>query len=280
MSTHTRIKQVLLLGMLFLTPGIHAQIFALKKTYTGSHYAFSHFDPTGINQFVVQFNEMWSDAIQTGFHQYDGSELGQTFTTSGLRFIWGQNSMKWTASSDYAFGAGKDKNEVVFNNGMTQLMTLKSTCNQINNTFGITLNEEKLWLEALYCTNLGKVLIEYSTLQPNGVESFGTEYKLNGLYTGTLKTMQFGVQTSYKYKKYVFYARAMIPTVVLGPDKSARGLVDAQSSQADPRDFPSNYNTYVNDPQGHVSRLENLQTTNFKGYSYGFGMFYLIGKDK
>lgn len=70
--------------------------------------------------------------------------------------------------------------------------------------------------------------------------------------------MQFGVQTSYRHKKLVFYARAMIPTVVLGPEESERGLVDAQSSQADPRDFPSNYNTYINDPQGHIARFENL----------------------
>lgn len=262
------------------SPESQAQIFEMKKSYTGSHYAFSHFDPGGINQFVVQFNEMWSDDIQTGFHQYDGSELGQTFTTSGLRFIWGNNEMKWTASSDYAFGKGKDKNEVTFNNGMSQIFTLHSSCNQINNTFGIALNESKLWLEALYCTNLGKITMEYSTVHPNGVESFGTEYKLNGLYIGTIKTMQFGAQMSYKYKKYVFYARAMLPVAVLGPDSNVRQLIDEQSTQVGAQDFPSNYNTYVNDPMGHTSRNEFLQTTDFKGYSYGFGMFYLIGKDK
>jgi hypothetical protein len=274
-------KKLFTLMLLVFSLSGQAQIFDLKKSYTGSHYAFQNFDPAGINQFVVQFNEMWAADIATGFHQYDGSELGQTFTTSGLRFIWGDNPMKWTASSDYAFGAGKDKNQVDFTNGMSQLMTLRYTTNQVNNSFGVTFNEEKLWLEALYCTNLGKVQIEYSTVHPNGVESYGTEYKLNGLYIGTIKTMQFGAQVSYKYKKYVMYARALVPVAVLGPDPGvARNLVDAQSGYSNPKDFPSNYNTYINDPAGHVTRLESLQTTNFKGYSYGFGLFYLIGKDK
>ena len=267
--------------LLLFSLGAHGQFFTMKKSYTGSHYGFKRFDPIGINQFVVSFNEMWSENISTGFHQYDGSELGQTFTTSGLRFIWGKDEkMKWTASSDYAFGMGKDKNAVIFTNGIEQNLTLRASNHQVNNTFGISLNEDKLWIEALYSTNLGKVIIEYSTVHQDGTESFGTEYKLNGLYIGTIKTMEIGAQFCYKYKKYVFYTRAMVPLAIVGPGKGMRGLVDEQSSQADPKDFPSDYNTYISDPAGHVSRNEGLQTTGFKGFSYGFGMFYLIGKDK
>jgi len=278
-------KKLLLFFTSFIALNSTAQeeeekFFSLKKTYTGSHFAFTNFNADGINRFVVGFNDMWASSISTGFHQYDGSELGQTFTTSGFRLVWGKKDMQWTASSDYAFGAGKDKNEVSFSNGAAQKLVLRSNCNQINQSFGVVFNEGKLWLEGLYCTNLGKMIIEYSTLQPDKTESFGTEYKLNGLYVGTLKTMQFGAQVSYRHKKFVFYTRALVPVAVLGPNKAERGFKDEQSSQPDPTDFPSNYDTYLNDPQGHISRLENLQTTDFKGFSYGFGIFYLIGKNK
>jgi hypothetical protein len=277
-------KKILFVAALPIVMGMgvvcYGQIFTMKKSFTGSHYGFRNFDPAGINRFVVDFNATWADDITTGFHQYDGSELNQTYTTSGFRLIWGKKDMKWTASSDYAFGAGKDKNNVVFNNGIEQNMILRATNHQISNTFGITLKEEKVWIEGMYCTNLGKVIVEYSTVHLDGNESFGNEYKLNGLYTGTIKTMEIGAQFCYKYKKYVFYARTMVPMAVVGPDKGLRGLYDPQSSQNDPKDFPSNYNTYVDDPSGHITRTEGLRTDGFKGFSYGFGMFYYIGKDK
>jgi hypothetical protein len=264
-----------------VSPLARAQFFEMKKSYTGWHYAFSRFNPDGINKFVVQFNKMWESDIESGFHQYKGGERGQNFTTSGLRVIFGKKEeYKWTISSDYAFGFGKEKNECVFKNGMIQHMVMKFRNNQINFSFGITKKENKIWLEGLYCTNLGKIILEYSTEHRNGANSFGTEYKLNGIYTATIKTMEFGIQTSYKHKKYVFYARALMPAFIIGPSKNERSFVDERSSQMDPKDFPSDYNSYVADPVGHTSRGEFLKSNGFKGFSYGFGMFYLIGKDK
>lgn len=256
-----------------------AQIFDMRKAYTGYHFAFSPFKETPINQFIVQFNQMWRDDLAKGFHQYSGNELGQSFTTSGFRFIWGKNR-KWTASTDYAFGAGKDKNEAEFKSGIIQHLRLRVTNHQVNASFGVSLKENKVWLEGLYSTCIGKAVIEYSTEYQNGVTSFGTEYKLNGVYSGNIKTMQLGVQSSYKYKKYVFYARALFPIIILGPDENARNLIDEKSSQPAPNDFPSDYNTYINQPQNYNPEVDGLLSTGFKGMSYGFGMFYLIGKDK
>ncbi|MFI5203595.1 MAG: hypothetical protein ACHQF2_03775 [Flavobacteriales bacterium] len=273
-------KKCILILFLLVGSFSHAQLFEMKKTYTGFHYAFSRFNEDGINKFVVQFNKMYETDIESGFQQYKGNERGQTFTTSGFRLIFGKKETKWTVSSDYAFGFGKDKNEVVFKNGMIQHMNMKFRNNQVNLSFGITKDENRVWLEALYCTNLGKIILEYSTEHRTGVTSFGTEYKLNGVYVGHIKTMEFGVQASYKYKKYVFYARALMPALIIGPSKKERAFVDERSSQTVPKDFPSDYNSFVNDPAGHTSRGEYLQSTGFKGFSYGFGMFYLIGKDK
>lgn len=271
-------KAILTICTFLLTQNFQAQIFELKKTYTGSHYAFSRFKTAEINQFVVQFNQMWKDDIETGFSQYKGGELGQTFTTSGLRVIWGKKERKWTASSDYAFGAGKAKNKVDFKNGMSQTLILRATSHQISSSFGMTFKENKYWLEAMYTTNLTKLIIEYATIHQNGTESFGTEYKLNGLYRGEIKTMELGFQASYKHKKFVLYTRVLYPVIVTGPKKNERNFVDVRSSQLEPRDFPSNYNSYVNDPEGHISRGESLTSNGFKGLSYGFGLFYLIGK--
>lgn len=273
-------KKYLLVLLVLAGTCAQAQLFEMKKTYTGFHYAFSRFNEEAINKFVVQFNQMWQNDLEKGFHQYRGNERGQTFTTSGFRVIFGKKETKFTASTDYAYGWGKEKNKAIFKNGIIQRMDMKFRCNQVNLSFGITKNNNKVWLEGLYCTNLGKIILEYSTEHLNGVKSFGTEYKLNGIYIGHIKTMEFGVQLSYKYKKYVFYARALLPTIVLGPSKNERAFTDARSSQPDPKDFPSDYNSYINDPAGHVARKEYLQSTGFKGFSYGFGMFYLIGKDK
>lgn len=255
-----------------------AQIFEMMKPYTGSHYGFSYFDESGINQFVLDFNEMWKFDISSGFEQYKGTELGQVFSTSGTRFVWGKKDRKWTASTDYALGYGKQKNTVEFNNGMSQIFNLKATSNQISTTFGVALKENKVWLEGMYVTNLTRILIEYATIHQNGVESYGTEYKLNGLYKGTIKTMGLGFQASYRKGKYVFYTRMILPVVIVGPSKMERVFVDERNSQLEPNEFPSNYESYVNDPSGHISRGEQLNTENFKGFSYGFGMLRLFGK--
>lgn len=271
---------ITLLLLYAFTTRAHSQIFEMKKSYTGGHYAFKHIDKMGLNNFIVQFNQLNGAEMTEKFHQFDGNEFGQTFTTSGFRLIWGKKDMKWTLSTDYAFGMGKDKNEAHFSNGIEQHMRIRLSSNQINTSFGITLNESKVWLEGMIVNNLSKVMIEYSTVYPNGDESFGSEYKLNGYYTSTIKTMEFGVQASYKYKKYVFYSRAMLPFLIMGPNDSERTFIDSRNNHESPKDFPSDYESYVNDPQGHIQRNGQLKSSDFKGYSFGFGMLYLIGKDK
>lgn len=273
-------RKLLLMASMLSCTLVHGQLFELKKTYTGFHYAFSRFNAGDINRFVVQFNQKWRNDLDKGFHQYKGKERGQTFTTSGFRVIFGKQEVKFTASMDYAFGWGKEKNEARFKNGIEQHMDLKFRNNQVNFSFGITRNENKVWLEGLYCTNLGKIILEYSTEHLDGERSFGTEYKLNGVYTSNIKTMEFGVQLSYKHKKVVLYTRALVPAIVMGPGKNNRNFVDARTSYEAPNDFPSNYDSYVDDPTGYVAQKGALTSTGFKGFSYGFGMFYLIGKNK
>ena len=273
-------KRIMVIACCLFTYAAHAQVFALKKTYTGYHYAFSRFNEDGINSFVVQFNDMYKNNLSEYFHQYTGGERGQNFTTSGFRFILGKSETKWTFSTDYAFGFGKEKNEAVFNNGVKQHLVLKFWNNQVNFSFGIAKKDNKFWLEGLYSTNLAKIILEYSTEHLNGVNSFGTEYRLNGIYTATIKTMEFGAQVSYKYKKYVFYSRFLVPAIVLGPDKDQRTFTDERSGYAEPGNFPSDYNSYVNNPQSYAANNGALSSTGFKGISFGAGMFYLIGKNK
>ena len=272
-------KKLLLLPFILTYCQCCAQIFDLKKSYTGYHYAHSPFKEDFINQFVVQFNAMWSADLDEGFSQYKGGELGKHFTTSGLRVIWGKNT-KWTASTDYAFGSGKDKNEARFKNGITQHLTLISRCNQINLTFGIVKKEGKVWLEGIYSTNLGKVFIEYYTEYQDGTESFGSEYKLHGLYTGYIKTAELGFQASRRKKKNVFYTRVLFPVMIMGPAKNERNFVDVTSTQSDPRDFPSEYDAYVSNMEKYFSQSGALQSNSFKGISFGVGMFHMIGKNK
>lgn len=258
---------------------VQAQFFTMRHPYSGSHYGFKTVDVGDLNRFVVGFNKAWSADIQSGFRQFEKNEFGQTFTTSGMRFVWGNNDMKWTFSTDYAFGAGKAENEVLFTNGITQKMNVRYTSNQINQTFGVSLKENKVWLEALYCTNLSKIFIEYSTVHLSERESFGPEYKLNGIYQGVIKTMEFGAQASYRYKKrYVLYARFLLPLAVVGPSDNERVFIDEQSVHSDPREFPTEYSTYVNDPTTHINNRNQMSTEGFKGMSYGFGMLIYVGK--
>jgi len=258
----------------------NAQFIQMKKTYTGSYYGFKRIDPAGLNKFVVGFNEAYGSGMTEKFHQYKGGEFGQTFTTSGFRLIFGNGENKWTLSTDYAFGMGKDKNEAVFTNGVEQHMTVRYSTNFITTTFGRTFKENKYWLEGMLTTNLSKMFVEYTTVYPKGQESFGSEYKLNGLYTANLKTMELGVQATYKYKKYLLFARAFMPLAILGPDKKERNFVDERNNNASPTDFPSNYDQYVNNQYAYESENGQLKSTSFKGFSYGFGFIYLIGKEQ
>jgi len=273
-------KLYLGVSLLLTSLTAHAQFIQMKKTYTGTYYGFKRIDPAGLNKFVVGFNERYGAGMSEKFHQYKGGEFGQTFTTSGFRFILGNGENKWTFSTDYAFGSGKDKNEAVFTNGVEQHMEVRYSSNYITTTFGRTFKENKYWLEGMLTTNLSKMFIEYTTVYPNGQESFGSEYKLNGLYTANLKTMEFGIQATYKYKKYLLFARAFAPLFVMGPDEKERNFVDERNNNSAPTDFPSNYNTYVDNPATYVSDNDQLKSTNFKGISYGFGFIYLIGKEQ
>lgn len=268
------------LAAMFATTQANAQFIQMKKTYTGSYYGFKSIDPAGLNKFVVGFNEAYGAGMTEKFHQYKGGEFGQTFTTSGFRLIFGNGENKWTLSTDYAFGMGKDKNEAIFANGVEQHMTVRYSTNFITTTFGRTFKENKYWLEGMLTTNLSKMFVEYTTVYPNGQESFGSEYKLNGLYTANLKTMELGVQATYKYKKYLLFARAFMPLAILGPDEKERNFVDERNNNASPTDFPSNYDNYVNNQAAYESENGQLKSTDFKGFSYGFGFIYLIGKEQ
>ncbi len=272
----------LYLGVTLLLTSLtaQAQFIQMKKTYTGTYYGFKSIDPAGLNKFVVGFNERYASGMSEKFHQYKGGEFGQTFTTSGFRFIFGNGENKWTLSTDYAFGSGKDKNKAVFTNGVEQRMEVRYSSNFVTTTFGRTFKENKYWLEGMLTTNLSKMFIEYTTVYPNGQESFGSEYKLNGLYTANLKTMEFGVQATYKYKKYLLFARAFAPIFVMGPDEKERNFVDERNNNTQPTDFPSDYNSYADNPSSYVSENGQLKSTNFKGISYGFGFIYLIGKEQ
>lgn len=275
-------KKILIALTLLIGVSVHGQFIQMKKTYTGYHYGFGFWNPDDINKFVVGFNDMYRDDLSSYFSQFSGRDRGMSFTTSGFRFIVGkeESERKFTFSTDYAFGAGKEKNEAEFKNGVKQHMTVKFRTNQINMTFGITKKDNKVWLEGMYCTNLAKVIIEYSTEHLNGVNSFGTEYKLNGVYIGTIKTMELGAQVSYKWKKNVFYTRVLYPIAVIGPDKAERTFVDDRSGYPAPNDFPSDYDAYVNNPSSYTANGGALTTNGMKGLSFGFGMFHLIGKDK
>jgi hypothetical protein len=92
--------------------------------------------------------------------------------------------------------------------------------------------------------------------------------------------MEFGVQATYKYKKYLLFARAFAPIFVMGPDEEERNFVDERNNNTQPTDFPSDYNSYVDNPSSYVSENGQLKSTNFKGISYGFGFIYLIGKEQ
>ncbi|MCB9233283.1 MAG: hypothetical protein H6581_16620 [Bacteroidia bacterium] len=256
-----------------------AQLFTLRNPYTGGHQAFTHFDPDGLNQFVVQFNLMYANDLKTGFSQYKGSELGQTFSTSGLRFVWGKKKVQWTASSDASFGIGKKRNTATFKNGLEQNLFLRYTSSQVNVTFGVALKENRYWLEALYCTNLGKIYLEYSTVHLNGVESFGPEYRLNGVYEGTIKTQELGLQASMRFgKRFVLYTRAFYPIAITGPKADERYFTDARTTRDEPNNFPSNYDNYVQDPVTYANEHQGLNSGNFKGLSYGFGLLMMLGK--
>ena len=273
-------KLYLGVSLLLCSITANAQFIQMKKTYTGTYYGFKSINPDGLNKFIVGFNDANSAGLSEKFHQYKGGEFGQTFTTSGFRFILGNGENKWTFSTDYAFGSGKDKNKAVFANGAEQRMEVRYSSNYITTTFGRTFKENKYWLEGMITTNLSKMFIEYTTVYPNGQESFGSEYKLNGLYTANLKTFEFGVQATYKYKKYLLFARAFVPLFIMGPDEKERNFVDERNNNSKPTDFPSNYDYYTNNPNAYTAENGQLKSTDFKGVSYGAGFIYLIGKEQ
>lgn len=122
--------------------------------------------------------------------------------------------------------------------------------------------------------------LRYSTLYPDGSESIGTEYKLNGYYDGLTSAFEFGPQFTYRIGPVGSFFRMSWVLPNFPPGKNIVTMEDYSNNHYPPTDFPSNYVTYATDPVTFVVNNDGLLTDSFEGNRITIGLTWFLGARK
>lgn len=246
--------------------------------YIDAGYSIDKFDATKLNQFHSTFNSFWGSELSDGWDDVSGNEFSHPFFALGFRGISVKKvGLAW--ASGFQYGRGGFKNSTTWTSSVVQRYVFRAK--HFMWTASIGASVKKSFLAELYISATAKSLgLRYSTLYPDGSESIGTEYKLNGYYTGLTSALEFGPQLTYRKKAFYVFARLSWPVPNFPPAKGIVVLQDFSSNHYPPTDFPANYTTYAAQPITFVENNDGLLTDDFEGRRFTFGVAWLIGGNK
>lgn len=246
--------------------------------YADLGYSIDQFDASGLNEFHSSFNSFWGTALDQNWENISGNELSHPFFALGVRGISTKKvGLSWAIGFQY--GKGGFKNATTWSSGIIQRYHLTARHYMWTANFGAAIKSK--YLIDLYISGTAKNLgLRYSTLYPDGSESIGTEYRLNGYYSGLTSALEVGPQFTYRRRALAAYIRISWPIPNFPPAKNIVTLQDYSSNHYPPTDFPENYVTYATDPITFVENNDGLLTDQFEGRRFSIGITYLIGGRK
>lgn len=106
------------------------------------------------------------------------------------------------------------------------------------------------------------VRVASATVYPDGSLSYGTEYRLNGVYTGAPTYFEAGLVAGVALGDRLFVpVRLTLPMDLLGNETALLDMDVRQLNNYFPRDFPR----FVNDPTGSAEHEAAIQERDFMG---------------
>lgn len=234
------------------------------------NYTFSQYNTEGFNLFHDSFNNFWGDELSKGWDQVNGREFSQPGIGIGFRYR-GLKKVAYTAESMFVYGKRSLKNNTLWTSGVEQRYRFQARDLYWTFSQGIVLF--KRFFVELYTGGVFRRLrLHFTTVHTDGSESYSTEYKLNGFYSGTTTALEWGGQLGYKWKNFMFYGRFTNVIPNFPPAKGIVNLDDYDSNNFVPTEFPSNYVTYATDPIAFVQNNDGLRTDDFEGMKLILGI--------
>ena len=169
--------------------------------YVNVGYSVDRFDPDGINLFHTTFNDFWGNQLSSGWEQVKGNELSHPFFALGFKGV-GEKEVGLSWGIGFQYGSGSFRNSTTWTSGVVQQYHFRARHFMWTAEIGMAIKQR--FLLDFYISGTGKTLaLTYTTVYADGSESIGTEYKLNGFYSGLTSALEFGPQVSYRHWKKV-----------------------------------------------------------------------------
>jgi hypothetical protein len=258
--------------VILLFPIVGFSQIGLKLT---AEYSINRFDVQGINQFVSTFNNFWGAKLSQPFEEFKGTEFSHpNFGTSVMYFTPG--NVGFTMSSGFLLGKSRYQHQATWSNGVVNEMAFRVRDLMWTATMGIHI-KNTVFMETYIDANGRKMSMEYAAIYQDGSRSISSEYKLNGLYSGTVASFDYGFQVGLRYKSLMVYVRPSWAAKNFPPAKGLVTLQDYNSNNYPPNDFPMDYTTYATDPIGFVEQNLGVKMDDFEQFRLAFGVEFILG---
>ncbi len=243
-----------------------------------SEYSINQFDAAGMNGFVNSFNTFWGNRLERPYQEFSGKEFSHLNFGLGFRII-STGKIGYTASSSFLYGRKKYIHDpVIWDGGVENELNFRVRDLQWTFTNGIHI-KNLIYLESYVDANFRRIRLKHYTVYQDGSKSLSSEYKINGLYTGTVASFDVGFQVGVRVKSFLLYLKPSWALKNFPPAKGLVSLSDYDSNNFPPTDFPSDYIIYGTDPIQFVQNDLGVKTDDFEGFRLAIGLEYILGAE-
>lgn len=242
--------------------------------YFNGGYSVDKFNPEGINEFSSTFNQFWAGELEEDWGTLKGSELSAPIFGIGFKSV-SEKTIAFSWATGFQYQAAGFKNQTTWNSGVVQHYKFRSRDYLWTAQAGVAWNN-MLRAEFYLAGGMRSLGLRYTTRYQDGSESIGTEYRLNGYYSGRIALFELGGELSCQLGPLALFARYSAGLKNFPPGKGLVVLMDDSSNILPPTDFPSNYTTYATDPVTFIEDNDGMITDNFQVNRFTFGVYWVL----
>lgn len=217
---------------------------------------------------MTMFNDTYSDYFVL---RLEGPvELLPTGDGSlGLGFMLRMDAGSFGLGLGYTLSRAFSDNTALFENNAGRRIETRTLDHIV--VAELTMNAlAPLTLGAVFTGNFRGVKVRSVSIHPDGVESWGSEYILNGVYTGSAPHLEVGLLAGYQVNDRVFIPVRILYPFTFIPDRML--LKDYEVDHLN-QYFPMDYHRYIQDPMGQLEDEIGLADKDFySGLRIQFGV--------
>ena len=261
--------------MLWFGPLLQAQAQFAPGLSLFAAYDHREFQTLGFNGFTSTFNDFWGAKLSEPYPEFTGLELTHPKFGIGFRFI-STGKFGFTANTAFMYGRKKHKHRAEWTSGVANELDLFIRDAQWTMTTGVHIRN-LVFLETYFGGQFRKIKMTHTTVYQDGSRSLSSEYKLNGLYTGTTASIDLGFQLGLRYRMVMLYLRWSKPMNNFPPGKNLVALLDYSTVNYPPNDFPADFVSYGTEPIGFVEQDRGVKTDELEGQAISIGIEFIFG---